>query len=128
MSLFPSSSTRLVRDLLLRAPVLSHLASDKVRTRLPPEADQPRAEPSSGSRLQEFSGKGVISRPGNLPRPRKLSVPRRVQGLGSQIQWLSLSGGQPQCGSRRGRSSNHSTGELSMSLRDGTGAESNLLD
>src|SRR5215469_4980280 len=34
MSLFPSSSTRLVRDLLLRAPVLSHLASDKVRTSL----------------------------------------------------------------------------------------------
>src|SRR5215467_16151424 len=33
--------------------------------------------------------------PGNLDCPRKLSVPRRVQGLGSQIQWLSLSGTNP---------------------------------
>jgi hypothetical protein len=57
--------------------------------------------------------------PSNLDCARKLSVPRRVQGLGSQIHWLSLSGHQPHSGSRRGRPSNHSTGELSMSLRDG---------
>lgn len=34
--------------------------------------------------------------------------------LGSQIHWLSLFGGQPYCGSRRGRPSNHSTAKLSI--------------
>src|SRR5215470_299204 len=95
MSLFPSSSTRLVRDLLLRAPVLSHLASDKVRTSL----RQRRI--SLGLNRHQVQGVGsspakeLSPAPGNLHCPRKLSVPRRVQGLGSQIYWLSLSGANP---------------------------------
>src|SRR5215467_5396626 len=95
MSLFPSSSTRLVRDLLLRAPVLSHLASDKVRTSL----RQRRI--SLGLNRHQVQGVGsspvreLSPAPGNLHCPRKLSVPRRVQGLGSQIHWLSLSGANP---------------------------------
>src|SRR5215467_15358116 len=127
MSLFPSSSTRLVRDLLLRAPVLSHLASDKVRTRLPPEADQPRAEPSSGSRLQEFSGKGVISRPWQSSLPQKTVGTTPCPRFRITDPLALPFGGQPHCGSRRGRTSDHSTTELSMSLRDGTAAESNLV-
>jgi hypothetical protein len=43
--------------------------------------------------------------------------------IGSQTQWLSLFGGQPVCGSRRGRPSNHSTSELSI-VRDGIAAKS----
>jgi hypothetical protein len=87
-----------------------------------------RTSHPSGSRqwsdpvLQEF-----ISGPWQSHCPRKLSVPRRVQGLGSQILWLSLFGVQPFCGSRRGRPSNHSTSKLSMSLRDGDSGQSNLV-
>ena len=36
--------------------------------------------------------KGFSSRPWQAVCPRKLSVPRRVQGLGSQIPWLTLCG------------------------------------
>src|SRR5215472_5616434 len=85
MSLFPSSSTRLVRDLLLRAPVLSHLASDKVRTslrqrRISLGLNRHQVQGFRSSPVRELS-----PAPGNLHCPRKLSVPRRVQGLGSQL-------------------------------------------
>src|SRR5215472_16026741 len=85
MSLFPSCSTSLVRDLLLRAPVLSHLASD----------GGPHQSPIRFKALGVLPLRELSPAPGNLHCPRKLSVPRRVQGLGSQIQWLSLSGANP---------------------------------
>jgi hypothetical protein len=88
-----SRSTRWSVIFRLRAPVLSHSVSD-----IGPHQSPIR-----------FKALGIVlireSSPalGNLSCPRKLSVPRRVQGLGSQIHWLSLSGANPISGSRRGR-------------------------
>jgi hypothetical protein len=46
----------------------------------------------------------VSSRPWQSRCPRKLSVPRRVQGYSDHRSYgSSLSGVQPKCGSRRGR-------------------------
>ena len=47
--------------------------------------------------------------PGNLDCPRKLSVPRRVQGYRITDPVALPVGGPTHCGSRRGRPSNHST-------------------
>src|SRR5262250_55387 len=127
MSLFPSSSTRLVRDLLLRAPVLSHLASDKVRTSL----RQRRI--SLGLNRHQVQGVGSSPAKGVISGPWQSSLPQKTVGTTPCPRFritdpLALPfGGQPHCGSRRGRTSDHSTTELSMSLRDGTAAQSNLV-
>jgi len=127
MSLFPSSSTRLVRDLLLSAPVLSHLVSDKVRTSL----RQRRI--SLGLNRHQVQGFGSSPAKGVISRPWQSSLPQKTVGTTPCPRFritdpLALPfGGQPQCGSRRGRTSDHSTTELSMFLRDGTAAESNLV-
>src|SRR5215831_19315844 len=74
MSLFPSSSTRLVRDLLLRAPVLSHLASDKVRTSL----RQRRI--SLGLNRHQVQGSGSSPGRGIISRPWQSSLPQKTVG------------------------------------------------
>src|SRR5215471_12412664 len=109
MSLFPSSSTRLVRDLLLRAPVLSHLASDKVRTSL----RQRRI--SLGLNRHQVQGVGSSPAKGVISRPWQSSLPQKTVGTTPRPRFritdpLALPfGGQPHCGSRRGRTSDHST-------------------
>src|SRR5215813_14815623 len=127
MSLFPSSSTRLVRDLLLRAPVLSHLASDKVRTSL----RQRRI--SLGLNRHQVQGVGSSPAKGVISRPWQSSLPQKTVGTTPCPRFRITDpvafpfGANPHCGSRRGRPSNHSIGESSMSLRDGTAAESGLV-
>jgi hypothetical protein len=44
--------------------------------------------------------------------------------IGSQIQWLSLFGGQPYCGSRRGRTIESQHCRVVYMIRDGIAAKS----
>ena len=76
-----------------------------VRTSLSRKADQPKAEPSV-----RFKALGAVlygqrsPAPGNLDGPRKLSVPRRVQGYRITDPLALPVRGPTHCGSRRGRS------------------------
>jgi hypothetical protein len=112
------------------APVFKQLVSDSVGPhQSQPKADQPPAEPSSGSRLWELSYTGS-----NLPPLAILIVPEDYRYhaaskvIGSQIHWLSLFACEPYGGSRRRRPSNHSTAELSILIRDGIAANRTMWD